>query len=286
MTIASLNERGEISIYREFYTIEARIAHFETQIRKRIKWVPVYLPIPAFVGISVRIKPIYLFTIVQDSAHAEVSSGTTTLSYTHTCTGSNLFLGSCVFDQATLGSITVRNYNSVAMTAFANITAPNQGTGRKIYADGIRNPATGGATVDYTRSTSAGGTITVITTSYTGVDQSADPTGAAINTATGSLNDGALACAVTMPTTNCAAYGVGTNNQIAIGAGTNTSIVTTGAAPFLQSSPLVIAASGSFTMNITGTGSGVLDSECMCIVALAPAATAVKNYFSLLGVGT
>lgn len=210
---------------------------------------------------------------VARDATSNSSTAGTSLTYAHTTSGSNVALTTQTWDQATNGIITRVEYNGTLMSTSTDVTCPNNGIGRKLSAFALLGPSGGANNVVVTRFSSTGGPLQSTSVSYTGISQGALPTGGAIASNTASNNDGSLAVTATALSTNNAAVATCVNNNILCSNGTNTSasVATNGDINTFESSPLVIAASGNYTMNFTGTGSGSADSECAIVVIFEPA---------------
>lgn len=94
----------------------------------------------------------------------------TSQNWSHTCTGSDLFLVVGIKLYGTL-DITSVTYNGVAMTEIGNIANPNEATYAVLY--GLIGPGTGSNTVAIARTSS--NFIASGAASYTGVSQSGQP---------------------------------------------------------------------------------------------------------------
>lgn len=180
--------------------------------------------------------------IVQDAA-TSITAGGSGGSYTfsHTCTGSNLYLF-VVVEVGSSGSCTGVTYNSVSMTQLVTRTF---NTTRKQYIFGLVNPSTGSNTVSisYTVASTCYGAAV----SFTGVVQS-NPTitgGASGNTLslTSTVDNSAM---ITMTGDNVTAAGTG-----------STSLSINNGVSMMKSNPLLITPAGSKSMTMTGGDSCV-----------------------------
>lgn len=123
--------------------------------------------------------------IALDAQSNGAASNTTSVSWSHTCTGTNLALIVGIWSQSG-DAVTSVTYNSVAMTQAVKLAMTGSAAGQYIYLYYLLNPATGTNTV---AATSSGVGIDGASTSYTGVKQSGQPdaTGTNVSTATTSL---------------------------------------------------------------------------------------------------
>lgn len=193
------------------------------------------------------------FDAVGPSSAGTSSSSSTTLSWSHTCTGSNLCLlvGVALGNNADGGSTMSATYNSVSMTSLGTVHT-NNSFGGFIQLWYLKGPATGANTVAITESggstplTLVGGSI-----SLTGVDQTS-PVGTPV-TAAGS--SGTASVAVTGTTSgNMIVDAVACGSAISTSTQTNrwkdNAATTSGAGNAAQSTA---AAGGSVTMSYTVT---------------------------------
>ena len=117
--------------------------------------------------------------IAFDASSAGVQTTTANnISWSHTCTGSNLILWVAVTEE-TSDDITGVTYNSVALTALTKSgTVTGAGFSQLWY---LINPATGANTVQVNR-TGTTGRLTGCSASYTGAKQSGVPDAQNTNT--------------------------------------------------------------------------------------------------------
>lgn len=191
--------------------------------------------------------------IVRDTQTGQASSGdVTSLTYSHTCTGSNLILWVGTAQNVDNGTdhITGVTYNSVAMSAKGN-TNSNGGSHRsKLWV--LLGPATGANNIVITSNNTTG--ITGLAVSYTGVKQSQTIPEGSLNNNTGT----SITSSVTTVVNNSAVIMLASNNVgVSHTAGTNANVVlgTIGPADtfhrgntILESSPLAVSPAGSFSM--------------------------------------
>lgn len=108
--------------------------------------------------------------IALDAQSNGATSVTTSLSWSHTCTGSNLALIVGIWNAS--DGVTSVTYNGVAMTQIAKLLMTGGAAGQYIYLYYLLNPATGTNTVAVTGAT---GGLDGASTSFTGVKQSGQP---------------------------------------------------------------------------------------------------------------
>ncbi len=123
------------------------------------------------------------FDAVGPSSTGTGTAGTTNITWSHTCSGSDrLLVVGVAFSQTDTGVTTTVTYNGVSMTSLGKAHTNNQTSGfvELFY---LVAPATGTNTVSYTASTSGdlgGGSV-----SFTGVDQTTPVANTATNFGTG-----------------------------------------------------------------------------------------------------
>lgn len=103
-------------------------------------------------------------------ANAGNNQTATTLTWSHTCTGTNLYLvvGASAGSAAAATGTMTATYNGVAMTVINAARSNNAGAGiGKVFLFGLANPATGANNVVLTSSAAA--TLSGGSSSYTGV---------------------------------------------------------------------------------------------------------------------
>lgn len=109
--------------------------------------------------------------IAFDAAAAEGVSPGSSLTYSHTCTGSNLLLFVGIWQSTDGDHITAVTYNSVSMTRI--LRQAGAVGGGSVYLYFLINPSTGSNSVSITADTSA--LISAASSSYTGAKQSGQP---------------------------------------------------------------------------------------------------------------
>lgn len=160
-------------------------------------------------------------TAVDATSNGGNNTGGSSVTWTHTCTGSNLIL----IVNSTLDSgstVTAVSFNGVPATLVNSATS----SGRTTYMHYLINPATGSHTVQVDRN-SGTGTIDTSAVSYTGMKQSSQPETSVTSTSTTSnlsLNittstDNAWLVASTGVNQSSGAITAGTNNFARIGGG-------------------------------------------------------------------
>lgn len=180
-------------LYRYFHSVESVFAHVETLIREAFKLrfrFPYHLVVFRYtipVGFGIIESP-YLFAIAHDADVPDVTngfSGTSTRTWTHTNTGSDLLLVgvySIWQDVAGTGTITANTYNSVTLVKTDGLAQASMRS-EQWY---LKAPASGGNTFSVTL-TGNHDAKKYASSSYTGCDQSSPAD--AHNTATGSSGD-------------------------------------------------------------------------------------------------
>lgn len=176
---------------------------------------------------------------------------TSSITWTHTCTGTNLILFVAVqLTGETTDALTAITYNGVAMTLINNTgSISGSGFGYLYY---LLNPATGANTVSVTKSNSVSG-IEAVSASYTGVKQSGQPDSHTTNTTPTSLTTSLSTISIA---DNCWGIAYNINNQWSTASltatGTNTTRGTTAWSGALGDTNGVIHPAGSVTMGWTG----------------------------------
>lgn len=154
MSTTTYRKDGKMTHLYQFHTMEAMFAHFEWMIRNNFKkLIPsrVYFPQLA----SVTGLPHPHFGVLMAVAYDAVSSGNstlTTLTTTHTCTGSDRYLTAGGSGRET---VSAASYNAVSMSSLGT-PAFNSPVRAAMY--GLLGPASGGNTLSMT----FGGTYNVL----------------------------------------------------------------------------------------------------------------------------
>lgn len=147
-----------------FHTFEAFCAFVETQIRNLAKFrlpLKIWVPELSTVG-GMKIGMPFSLAIALDTSTAEASGNSTFVSWSHTCTGSNLIL--IIDSYVALGQFSSATYNSVSLTSVATIGNTNTMTTSRLV-----NPATGANTAQINISPSGRGSG--VSRSYSGAHQ-------------------------------------------------------------------------------------------------------------------
>ncbi len=167
---------------------ESVFALTETFIREWFAWrplIPVQIWIPVLrtpQGIPIFSSP-YIFAIAFDATSVGVTTGTTPLTFSHTCTGSNLMLSVGVGLRASTSPvINTPTYNSVSMSLVGSQQLNNVIKVALYFQTG---PTTGSNTVSCGFS-GGGQDCNAAAVSYSGVNQSGQPD--ASNGSTGAAN--------------------------------------------------------------------------------------------------
>jgi len=161
------------------HTFEAAVAFTETAIRQfftlpKFSLVKVYTPQLAFAGVPTS-HP-YLFAIAFDATASGTAGAAVTVTYSHTCTGSNLTLTveGCQ-NNILVATASTCTYNAVSMTQVVTNRNTSQNTWMDIQA--LASPATGANSVVWTASAgSPGNGVSAFSMSLTGT--AASPIGA------------------------------------------------------------------------------------------------------------
>lgn len=109
--------------------------------------------------------------IAFDATSSGSSTGSTTLTVAHTCTGANRLL-LCYIASTAADNVTGVTYNGVAMTEA--VKAANSFAGGEVYIYYLIAPATGANNIVVTK-TGTTGTLAMLSASYTGALQSGQP---------------------------------------------------------------------------------------------------------------
>lgn len=153
------------------HTPEAAIAYTETFVRKlftlpKFKLVKVYVPQLAYAGLDVPTRSPYLFAIAYDATSNGTDNGATSITFSATCTGSNLAI--TIEGCQNAGSIATASsatYNAVSARQIITDRNTSQNTWMDILA--LANPATGANNVVWT-STGGGSGVSCFAMSLTG----------------------------------------------------------------------------------------------------------------------
>lgn len=222
----------------------------------------------------------YRFAIAVDATSASNGTGLT-LTYSHTCTGSNLILVSTGYlnTGASLDDVSGITYATVAETLINKLLA----SGDYTYLFNLVAPATGANNVVVSITISL--SVLSESVSYSGAAQSGQPDS---QNATKVDNSGtSLTTSTTVVASNCWLVGHGRWDAGGIGAGTGTTFRKTQAntgSGFFDSNGTV--GTGSQSLQITGTALSGGTSGVLNIASIAPAAgVVVVPKLTLLGAG-
>ena len=187
------------------------------------------------------------FDTATDGGHTTGAS----LTFAHTCTGSNLFLVVGIFYVAGANDISSVTYNGVAMTQA--IKGPAESGGRFTYIYFLANPSSGANNVVITPSAS-GNDLFGVSASYTGAIQSSS---VADSTNSNSSGSGNASVAVTTVADNCWVTGVWRNSGTSSTAGSGTTVRKTIAATSdsvgICDSNTNVSPPAAYTLNVNGT---------------------------------
>lgn len=193
---------------------------------------------------------------------------TNTLTFSHTCTGSNLILFVHATTNVNSDTVTGITYNGVAMTF---IDSQVNGADRFEYLYYLINPATGAHNVVVTANTSAN-SLAGESVSYTGAKQTGQPD----NHAKQNVVGGTQTLTLTTVANNCWTVLVTTTSATTPAASTNSTLRIangTGGGENIFDSNGPITPAGSFGMSIT-SGSGAVG---MIMASFAPVPTNIKT---------
>ena len=215
--------------------------------------------------------------IALDTSVGPQNTTGTSITWSHTCTGSNLILFVGVQGDNVSNLVTGATYNSVPLTLVDKV----QGTGdRWVYLFYLINPSTGANNVVV----SASGSTALRTTSvsYTGAKQSGQPDAFSTKTETLSVS---VTGTVTTVENNCWTVMVARNPTAGCVAGAGATIRGTSAFSNVFDSNGAITPAGSTSLQVTNGGSATIWEAV--IASFAPAVTATPtagSNFMMMGV--
>ena len=211
--------------------------------------------------------------IAVDATTAGTVVGATSISLTHTCTGSNLVLVGIAFDPTGDGG-TGMTYNDVSMTLAINTSA----VAYQVIMKYLANPATGANTLAYTRADTRQLGLAAI--SFTGAKQTGQPDatahfdGTAVTSPTNSLT--------TVADNSFVIDGIGSTTNAALGASqTEFYDVDSGTSERFGCQYVQKVTAGAQAMGWTWTGNESYDQN---IMSVSPAAAVAVSNFLLMGV--
>lgn len=279
-------EDGKLYVEKRFFTFEAVVCHVEVLVRSYIKTVfnwfysenPFVIPRPVFLtlqifGIVWSIKtttyylPFFIGAIAFDAVASDTALAATSLTFAHTCTGSNLVLGAParVYDLLDTGddNITGITYNSVALTRVNTEVATNIRT----YMYILTAPATGANNL--VLSASEASNIYGIAQSYTGCSQTGQPNAENSDASTSATN---LTVSVTTTADNCWLVSGTSNNQGGTNPqpGTNTTARYQALTHAGGDSNAPMTPAGSHSQNWTTNETPSSGSICVNVMAIKP----------------
>lgn len=284
---SSLVRDKDKTIY-QFHTLEASIAHLEGVVRgafKGLKVVRVHVPVLAFAGgpgmLIPRNSP-YLFAIAYDaSSKADVVIGTTSVTATHTASGSDRLVVALSWC-GTSAAITV-TYDSVDMsTVVTTTTRADNGIYNRVFVL-VAPSTTSSASVAF--SIGASGNLGGMLSTFTGCNQSGQPDGS-----NGVLTqaDGTSASSnITVTASDCWVVGSYLNDNSPANSVTGTGALVTrrigtwgaafGTAGWFDSAGTVSTGSIAY-----GGSYGVSGGQTLCAVSIKPVSasgpTNLKSY--------
>lgn len=287
------DETGKIITVYQAHTFEATCALVEQHIREALQWkfrMPVKVWIPQFSTVSGFSSPAspFMFAIALDNKSNDgVSSGGTSLSFSYTCTGSNLILLSSPAYDTTL-TVNAQTYNSVSLTQFGTANGPDAGN-IKINSYFLVGPATGANTLAYTFSGTTNSKVSG-TVSYTGAKQTGQLDASANGTGSGGSSITHFTQALSSTQANCMFVHFdrgGNGNTLTADSGTNIvqqpEVIRLGGGMIWDSGTPVVA-SGSYTLGVTCTAQ-IFNGGQQASIAPAGATIFPSSTMLMMGVG-
>ncbi len=201
----------------------------------------------------------------------------TSLTYSYTCTGSNLLLLTSMLESSATTQISSMTYNLVACTVVNSISTDSGANTQSSWY--LLSPSTGANNVVVSLNSSI--TMQGHSTSYTGVSQSGFP-----DAQTTASVSGVTTQTMTLTTiaTNCWMYAYQRNGSDLGTAGSGTTMrnpASTSASAIDDSNGALAAGSNSLVHNWTNPAGGWAN-----IISFAPAGASSLKLLSLMGVGT
>ncbi len=273
-----------------YHSYEAKITHFEQEVRKTIsEWASIRVTVPMLqttAGFPIPASP-FLFAIAFDTSNkSSVNDTNLTQTLSYTVTGANPWIGSGAGINTLGDIITGLTYNSVSNTQLAKF---GNSAGQWDYYFYLFNPSTGANNATLTRSLSTLDTWGFTIESFSGVASSALDSS---NTATLAGGETTKTVTTTVVAANCWLAGYfGGNRAATAGAGTTIR---------QSATPAFWDGCSADSNGTVGTGSQSLVVTCaaepggsagtgLFIVSLNPlgaaVATVVSRNLNLLGVG-
>lgn len=215
-----------------------------------------------------------------DTHLASDAGGTTSMTLSYTCTGTNLLLIVGVNANSTTDVITGVTYNAIAMTRANALINTAQGSTFIYY---LVAPATGAHNIVVSASSATLGSIRA--TSYTGVGQTGFPDAQKTASQTGSTSS-TFSTTITTVANNSWIYAIAASDHGVLSAGTNLTLRDGGTATNLADFDTngAITPAGSTTLGFASTAG--TSHWAVCMMSFAPvAAAATPKSLALLGVG-
>lgn len=205
-------------------------------------------------------------------------AGGTSVTYSHTTSGSDRYLLVYVGDQQG-DTVTGCTYNSVSMTQLAKETrSPNEGS-LQIYAYGIANPTSGANNVSCSRSGTVG-QLFVSSISYTGVTQTTSPVDATATSNGAGVAGTSLTTSITTVADNTAVSGYAIMDNGSVAAGTNETSLNSNSSGFImwESSTFPKTPAGATSYTVTGFAGS---ARGQIVISLAPSGVATFNPYQM-----
>ena len=210
------------------------------------------------------------------SSQGATNSGVTSLTVSHTCTGSNGILFTYIAYQGTDRTISGATYNGVSMTAVYNNQIIASALTHALFY--IVNPATGANNIVVTMSGSTGQRLGMCSASYTGAKQTGVPDAQNVENSFASVSSRTLS--VTTVADNCWLVG-GVMTGVGVSAGSSTTIRTTNPSPmdyeiriYDSNGPRTPAGSQGLTINVSPS-----NGLPMIVASFAPSVAAANGNF-------
>lgn len=200
--------------------------------------------------------------IAFDAQSASGFSGGTTLTWSHTCSGSDRILIVGVYDG--LNNVTGVTYNGTSLTACGNLAMSGGASGQNIRLFYLINPSTGAN--NCVVSASASGSLYGTGMSYTGAKQTGQPDSQ--NTG-GSASTTSLTVNTTTVADNSWLVGFGYGQTASAGTGTTFRGQPVSAVLFGMDSNGAKSPAGSYGLNFTQSA----NFAGMCVASISPAAS-------------
>jgi hypothetical protein len=218
-------------------------------------------------------------SIAFDTATYKLANTVQTISFTHTCTGSNLYLVAFVWTENNGDVITGATYNSVTMTLMNKVAITGSA---ELYCFALAAPTSGANTLTVTASVNT--VYDILSASYTGAQQTTTPD----NKQTNSATTAASPLNVTYSTTSNNCWGILGMRSLLVStsAGTNATFRKSDGSGDGRNSGLYdsnggFTPAGAFSQGVTWSGNNTLG---LCGITIAPfvASTGNSNFFAFM----